>query len=117
LRGGVDGDGGGGEEEEEGKGEGEGDATAVLSTGAGTQGALLLTLPMGEDGAEVEVDVGSLLPRLQRLASRRGDAQVKVLAGEAIHALVVFLVGTSATRLRAGAAEGAGVDKGALRVG
>lgn len=109
LRGGA---GEGGDEDDE-------DA-AALAAGAGTQGALLLTLPFagagvegdGAEPMEVEIDVGALLPRLQALASQRGEAQVKVMAAEAIHALVVFLVGTSATRLRAGAAGmGAGVDK------
>lgn len=70
------------------------------------------------------MDVGALLPRLLRLAERKGDEQVsldslgrcivrygkdgassfviynlqvKVLASEAIHALVLFMVGSSAT--------------------
>lgn len=73
---------------------------------------------------EVEIDVGALLPRLKTLASQRGEAQGKVMAAEAIHALVIFLVGTSATRLRAGAAGvggaegvGGGVDKRELLAG
>ena len=64
----------------------------------GEGGIVPLSLPFQDTQVPtVEVDVAVLLPRLLRLAERKGDAQAKVLASEAIHALVLYLVGQSAS--------------------
>ena len=48
----------------------------------------------GGGGGDIEVDISSLLPRLLKIAERKGGAQGKVQAAETIHSLVLYLVGT-----------------------
>lgn len=49
-----------------------------------------------EAGDPVEIDVSALLPRLLAIAESKGEEQVKVLASECIHAVIVYMVGLGA---------------------
>jgi len=75
------------------------DVATALSTGLALNtndtGRLRLSVPFNASVAPktIIMDLDQVIPRLLRLAERKGDAQIRVLSSECMHAVVVFMVG------------------------
>jgi DNA-dependent protein kinase catalytic subunit len=61
------------------------------------QATVEFLLPFDEEPKRTDIDLAVLLPRVLKLAESKGDAQLRVLASECIHGIILCMIGASAT--------------------